>query len=144
MKNPTQQTKSVKAKEINRKWHLFDVKGKILGRMASEISQLLQGKNKVNYVSYLDMGDYVVVINAKKVAISGRKNKTKVYTNYSGYPGGLRMVTYEKLLEQNPGLIIKNAVSGMLPKNKFRDVRLNRLFIFADENHPYKNKFIKL
>ncbi len=143
MKNPTQQTKPVKAKEINRAWHLFDARGKILGRMAPEISQLLQGKNKVNYVPYLDVGDNVVVINAKKIVISGRKNKTKIYTNYSGYPGGLRKVTYEKLLEENPGLIIKNAVSGMLPKNKFRDIRLNRLFIFADENHPHKDKFIK-
>ncbi len=143
MKNLTKQTKPVKAKEINRTWHLFDANGKILGRLSPEISHFLQGKNKVNYVPYLDMGDYVVVVNARKIAISGKKNKTKIYTNYSGYPGGLRKVSFEKLLNTNPGLIVKNAVSGMLPKNKFRDDRLQRLFIFADENHPYKNKFVK-
>ncbi|MFH0979609.1 MAG: 50S ribosomal protein L13 [Candidatus Roizmanbacteria bacterium] len=143
MKNLTQQTKPVKLKEIKRNWHLVDVSGRVLGRVAPEISRFLQGKNKVNYVPYLDTGDYVVVINIKKVVITGRKSQTKVYTRYSGYPGGLKTVSFNSILEKNPGMIIKIAVSGMLPKNKFRDERLKRLFVYSDENHPYKNKFTK-
>ncbi|MCS6956715.1 MAG: 50S ribosomal protein L13, partial [Patescibacteria group bacterium] len=88
MKKITQQTKSVKEKEIKRNWHLIDVKGKVLGRIAPEIAKLLQGKNKVNYVSYLDLGDNVVVINAKDIVLTGKKTNSKIYTNYSGYPGG--------------------------------------------------------
>lgn len=144
MKNLTQQTKPVKLKEIKRDWHLVDVSGRVLGRVAPEISLFLQGKNKVNYVPYLDTGDYVVVINAKKIVITGRKSQTKIYTRYSGYPGGLKTINFSSLLEKNPEMVIKNAVSGMLPKNKFRDERLKRLFVFADEKHPYENKFIKL
>lgn len=143
MKNLTQQTKPVKLKEIKTDWHLIDVSGRVLGRVAPEISRFLQGKNKVNYVPYLDTGDYVVVINAKKIVITGRKSQTKVYTSYSGYPGGLKTINFSSLLEKNPERIIKNAVSGMLPKNKFRDERLKRLFVFSDENHPYKDKFVK-
>lgn len=141
MKNPTKQTKPVKAKELKKEWHLIDASGKILGRIAPVITRLLQGKNKANYVPYLDSGDNVVVINARKVVISGKKSKTKLYTNYSGYPGGLRTLVYERLMEKNPGAIITRAVSGMLPKNKFRDERLARLFVFADEKHKYEDKF---
>jgi len=140
MKNLTKQTKPVKLKEINRAWHLIDIAGKVLGRVTPDIARLLQGKNKTNYVSYLDLGDYVVVVNAEKMLISGKKSETKTYTRYSGYPGGLKKINYKDLLKKNPGMIIKHAVSGMLPKNKFRDERLKRLFVFKDENHPYKDK----
>jgi len=139
----TQMTTSIKGEAIDMKWHLIDVKGKILGRIVPEIVKYLQGKNKTNYVDYLDMGDNVVVINAKKVKISGNKDKTKTYSSYSGYPGGLRFETFASLMKKNPGEIIKHAVSGMLPKNKFRSVRLSRLFIFSDENHTFKEQFIK-
>lgn len=144
MKNLTKQTKSVKQKEIKRDWHLIDVNGLIVGRIAPKIAKLLQGKNKINYVSYLDLGDYVVVVNAEKILISGRKKETKVYLKYSGYPGGLKKINYKDLLTNNPGEIIRHAVSGMLPKNKFRDERLKRLFIYKDQNHPYKDKIKKL
>ena len=144
MKNLSQQTKPVKLKEVKRVWHLVDLSGKVLGRMAPEIARFLQGKNKANYVSYLDTGDYVVAVNARRVVVTGKKSQTKVYTHYSGYPGGLKTVSFATLLKKNPGFVIKNAVSGMLPKNKFRQERLKRLFIFADENHPYKDKFVKL
>lgn len=137
-------TTSIKGKDVDMKWHLVDVKGKILGRIAPEIVRYLQGKNKANYVDYLDMGDNVVVINARKVKVTGNKDKTKTYTRYSGYPGGLRVESFASLMKKNPGEIIKHAVSGMLPKNKFRSVRLARLFIFPDENHTFKEKFIKL
>lgn len=137
----TQQTKPVKQKEIKRQWHLIDVSGKILGRISSFISQLLQGKNKENYVPYLDMGDNVVIINAKKISLTGKKYKEKAYTEYSGYPGGLKIKKINELLKKNPAYIIRRAVSGMLPKNKFRKQRLKRLFIYPDSNHPFNDKF---
>ena len=139
----THSTKPVKAKEIKRNWHLIDVKGKVLGRVASEVAKLLQGKHKWNYSTYLDSGDYVVVINAKDVVVTGKKAQTKIYTNYSGYPGGLKSIRFEALLKKNPKKLVQHAVSGMLPKNKLRDRRLARLYVFSDENHSFKDKFIK-
>ncbi len=140
MVNLTQSTKSVSLYDINRKWYLVDVSNKILGRIVPEIVKLLQGKHKVNYVPYLDMGDYVVVINAAKVKLTGKKEKVKTYTRYSGYPGGLKKINFQRLLKENPTEIIKHAVSGMLPKNKLRKARLKRLFVFADDKHPYGDK----
>ncbi len=134
-------TKAVSEKSLKRQWHEVDVSGKVLGRIVPEIVKLLQGKNKVTYVPYLDAGDYVVIVNAKKIKLTGRKLSTKTYTYYSGYPGGLRTVKAGDLLEQNPAEIIKHAVLGMLPKNKLRDRRIARLHIFADGSHPYKDKF---
>ncbi len=139
----TQITKPVKEREIKREWHLVDVKGKILGRVCTQIATLLQGKHKVNYVPYLDMGDYVVVINAKHVKVTGKKAKQKVYTRYSGYPGGLKKETFEQLMQRNPAKIIEHAVRGMLPKNKHRDRRMKRLFVFEGEEHPYSDKFVE-
>jgi large subunit ribosomal protein L13 len=141
MVNLTVSTKPVKAKEIKREWHLIDASSKILGRLAPEVVKLLQGKHKINYVPYLDMGDYVVVINAKKIVVSGKKANQKIYTRYSGYPGGLKEISFNKLLEKKPEEILKRAVSGMLPKNKLRKKRLARLYVFADENHPFADKF---
>lgn len=139
----TQQTKPVKGNEVKREWHLIDLKGKVLGRVCTEIAKLLQGKHKVNYVPYLDMGDYVVAINAKYVKVTGRKEREKVYTRYSGYPGGLKKETFGELMQRNPAKIIEHAVSGMLPKNKHRKRRLKRLFVFPDDKHPYSDKFQK-
>lgn len=140
MTQPTHSTKSIKGNEIKRDWILIDLSGKVVGRIAPTISSLLQGKHKTNYVTYLDMGDNVVAINARKIVITGRKAETKEYTSYSGYPGGLKKVSYQTMMQKNPTEIIKRAVSGMLPKNKLRDQRLKRFYIFADENHPYKDK----
>ncbi len=137
MANLTKSTKPVKSKEIKRDWHLFDAKDKVLGRFATEIIRYLTGKNKVNYVPYLDMGDFVVVVNAKHIVLTGKKEQTKTYSRYSGYPGGLKTISFAVLKEKNPAEIIKQAVSKMLPKNKLRVKRLTRLFIFAEEKHPY-------
>lgn len=141
MVNLLKSTKPLMAKEIKRDWHLVDVGGKILGRATPNIARLLQGKHKVNYAAYLDQGDFVVVINAKKVVVTGRKSKSKVYTNYSGYPGGLRTVSYSQMMKNKPEEIIRHAVSGMIPKNKHRDPRLARLYIFKDEKHTYEKNF---
>lgn len=143
MTHLTKTTPTVKEKNIVRGWHLFDARGKILGRLATSIATQLTGKHKTTYVPHLDSGDYIVVINAKDVKVTGRKAAQKIYTSYSGYPGGLKEISYERLLNKDPRKVIQNAVSGMLPKNKLRQVRMTRLFVFADENHPYADKLSK-
>ncbi len=135
-----QSTKPISAKTIQRKWTLVDAKNQVLGRIATDIATMLMGKRKVNQVPYLDMGDYVVVVNAAQVKVTGKKEDNKIYGNYSGYPGGLRERTLKEVREKKPDDIIRFAVSGMLPKNKLRDQRLARLFIYKDENHPYQDK----
>ena len=140
MNKLTQSTKSTKEKQIDRKWHLIDASGKILGRLAPKIVKLVQGKHKTSYAPYLDIGDYVVVINASRVKISGKKPLSKKYTNYSGYPGGLKKINFEDLLKKDSREVIKRAVSGMLPKNKFRSDRLNRVNVFPTEKHPFASK----
>lgn len=139
MKKITQTTEFTLPKE--RSWSLVDVQGQILGRILPEIAQRLQGKHRTNYSANLDTGDNVVVINAAQVMISGKKAKNKIYTHYSGYPGGLRQKTFAQLKETQPEEIIRLGVAGMLPKNKLRAKRLARLFVFKDEKHPYQSKF---
>lgn len=136
----TASTKPAREKEIQRTWHIVDVKGKVLGRVTPQAAMFLQGKHKPSYAPYLDAGDYVIVINAKDVVLTGKKLTSKLYTRYSGYPGGLTSITAGKLMEKDPGQVIRRAISGMLPKNKLRDKRLARLFIFKDGKHPYESK----
>lgn len=136
----TQATKPISAKVIQRRWHLIDMEGKVLGREIPNISNLLQGKHKVNYVPYLDAGDHVVIINASKYVLTGKKADQKQYTSFSGYPGGLKEVTFEHMKNKRPEEIVRHAVSGMLPKNKLRDRRLARLHIFETERHTYANQ----
>ena len=134
-------TEPTRASDIKRFWHLFDVEGKILGRIASEIAQILIGKSKPYFVSNLDCGDYVVVINAEKIKVTGKKETQKRYSRHSGYPGGLREETLMELRERNPVDIIRFAVLGMLPQNKLQDRMLTRLFIFKGAEHTYGDKF---
>lgn len=143
MNKLTHSTKPTKEKQINRNWHLIDVSGKVLGRMAPQIVKLVSGKNKTDYVPNLDIGDHVVVTNASKVRVTGKKALSKEYTNYSGYPGGLRKINFSDLLKKDSREIIKRAVSGMLPKNKFRSDRLNRVHVFPNTEHTFANKFVK-
>jgi len=144
MSSLTKSTKPISGTSIKRAWYLIDVKGKTLGRIATLISTYLQGKHKLNYVRNLDMGDTIVVINASQVKLSGDKMKQKVYSFYSGFPGGLREVNAETLLKTNPSEMIRLAVSGMLPKNKLRDMRLARLHVYTDERHTFKGTFDKI
>ncbi len=134
-------TKSTKESQIKREWHLFDAKGKVLGRLASEIAQILTGKNKPYFVGHLDCGDYVVVINASQVELTGKKEKQKAYYRYSGYPGGLKVTPLWKIRQEHPERMIQFAVKNMLPKNKSRDRRMGRLKVFPSENHSYEDKF---
>jgi len=133
-------TYSPKVSEIKHFWHLIDANGQILGRLASEIATLLIGKNKPYFVPHLDCGDYVVVINAKEIKVTGKKETQKQYYRHSGYPGGFRQVTLKEQMAKDPRKIIEHAVAGMLPKNKLKDKRLVRLKIFIDEKHPYGKK----
>ena len=133
-------TKSTKPTEIVRKWHVFDVKDKVLGRVATEIALKLMGKYKPNFVRYLDCGDYVIVTNAQRVAVTGKKERTKLYSNYSGYPGGLKQKQLWQIRKEKPAQLVRHAVWGMLPKNKLRDRLITRLFIYPAEEHPYKDK----
>lgn len=137
----TNSTRSVSATQITRQWHLVDVGGKILGREASRIARILQGSGKTNYSSNLDGGDYVVVLNAKTVKLTGRKNQEKTYERFSGYPGGRKVRTAAQMRVTNPAEMVRHAVSGMLPKNKLRDQRLGRLYVYAEENHTHGDKF---
>lgn len=133
-------TNVVSAKSIQRNWHLIDAKNQTLGRFAVEVANILMGKNKVNYVPYLDMGDFVVVTNASDIKVTGKKAEQKKYYSHSGYPGGLRTQTYADLLGNKPEEIIKHAIRGMLPNNKLRSKMLKKLFIFAGSNHPYRKQ----
>lgn len=133
-------TQPTKLSDIKRAWHVVDVKGKILGRIASNISVLLMGKSKPYFVRHIDVGDYVVVVNAKDVKVTGKKEVLKKYYRASGYPGGLRIESLGALRQRKPEEIIRHAVKGMLPQNKLRDRMMRRLFVFAGEEHPYKDK----
>lgn len=133
-------TKPTTTAQIKRNWHLIDVKDQILGREAVAIAHKLMGKGKAYFANNMDCGDYVVVVNAKDVKTTGKKELLKKYTNYSGYPGGLRTRTLKEMRAQDPTLIITHAVSGMLPKNKLRAQMLKRLYVFADENHKFADK----
>lgn len=134
-------TEPTKLSDIRRSWYLINVEGKILGRVSTDIAKILMGKSKPYYVANLDCGDYLVVINAEKIKISGKKETQKKYSRFSGYPGGYKEETLSDLRKRNPSEIVKHAVSGMLPQNKLRDRMLLRLFVFAGANHPYADKF---
>ena len=134
-------TKSTKTNEIKRSWHLIDAKGQTLGRVAVEIAAKLIGKSKPYFVRNLDCGDYVVVINAKQVQVTGHKESEKLYTRYSGFPGGLKKKAFWQVREENPKEIIRRAVMGMLPKNKLRDRMITRLHVRPEETHEFDAKF---
>lgn len=138
MYKPTLPTKT---KEIKRTWHIVDVKDQILGRVATGIALKLVGKSKPNFARNIDCGDYVVVINSKHVMVTGRKEKEKMYGNYSGFPGGLKEKALWQLRKEKPTEIVRRAVMGMLPKNKLRDRLMTRLYIYPDAEHPYTDKF---
>jgi len=134
-------TKVTKAKEIKRDWHLLDAKEKILGRLATQIAPLLMGKDKPYFTRHLDCGDYVVVINAQEVRVTGKKEEQKIYYRHSGYPGGLKAISLSKLRAEHPERIIIEAVSGMLPNNKLKAKMLTRLYVYPGGENPHQDKF---
>ncbi len=125
------------ADDIEKKWYVVDAKGKVLGRLATKISKILMGKHKPYYVPFLDCGDYVIVINAEKVELTGKKLDQKMYRRHTGYLGGLKETTARKMMEKHPERIITNAVKGMLPKNKLGRKMLKKLRVYKGEQHKH-------
>ena len=123
---------------IKREWLLIDAKEKTLGRLASQIAKILQGKHKPTYTPFLLSGDYVVVINARYIRLTGKKMLEKIYDKYSGYPGGRKEISLRELLNKNPSKVLYLAVKGMLPKNRLAKRMLNSLKIYPEDNHPHK------
>ncbi|MEA1939259.1 MAG: 50S ribosomal protein L13 [Candidatus Caldatribacteriota bacterium] len=136
-------TYSAKAKEIDRKWYLIDAENQILGRMATTIATMLRGKNKPNYTPSMDLGDYVVVINAEKIKTTGDKLAGKIYKYHTPYMGGLKSTTLGNLLARKPELVIKKAVQGMIPHNKLGRVVIKRLKIYKGDEHPHQAQKIE-
>ena len=130
-------TYSTKASDIERQWHVMDASGKVLGRLATQIASLLMGKHKPTFNRHLDMGDYVVVTNAEKVRVTGNKAKQKVYYRHSGYPGGLKSINLEKMMQTRPTRVIEHAVKGMLPTNRLRARMMKRLKVYAGDTQPH-------
>jgi large subunit ribosomal protein L13 len=130
-------TFSAKAETVERDWLLIDAEGKKLGRLASEIARRLRGKHKAVYTPHVDTGDYIVVINAEKVAISGNKAKDKMYYRHSGYLGGLKEINFEDLIQKAPELVIETAVKGMLPKNPLGRAMFRKLKVYAGAEHKH-------
>ena len=132
-----------KTSDVKREWHIVDAQDKILGRLATDIAQKLIGKHKKEYTPHIDAGDYVVVINAEKIAVTGNKEEQKKYYRHSGFPGGLKVRTLGELRETFPERIIEKAVKNMLPKNKLQSPRMTRLKVYAGAEHPHETHFTK-
>jgi large subunit ribosomal protein L13 len=133
-------TISAKSAEVTRKWYVADADGKVLGRFASEVARLLKGKHKPIYTPHVDTGDHVIVINAEKIRVTGNKLQDKIYTNYSGYPGGLRKRTLEKVLETRPEYALERAIKGMLPKNALGRNMMKKVRIYAGSEHNHASQ----
>jgi len=127
-----------KKEELEKKWWLVNADGKILGRLATEVSILLRGKNKPEFAPFLDMGDFVIVINAEKIKVTGNKLDQKKYYSHSGYPGGIKEKTLKDLMEKKPEDVIRKAVWGMIPKNKLGRAVFKKLKVYRGPDHPHQ------
>ncbi len=131
-------TYSTKASDIERKWHVIDASGETLGRLATKVAVLLRGKHKPLFAPHLDTGDFVIVVNAARVRVTGRKAEQKTYYRHSGYPGGLKSSSFTELQEKHPTRIIEHAVKGMLPHNRLGSTMLKKLKVYAGPDHPHQ------
>ena len=131
------ETTSIRADEINREWFIVDAEGQTLGRLASEIAQIIRGKKKPFYTPHMDMGDFVIVVNAEKVKVTGNKEKDKSYFRHSGFPGGVTQISLQKVRQDFPERIITNAVKGMLPHNRLGRQLLTHLKVYSGTEHPH-------
>jgi large subunit ribosomal protein L13 len=130
-------TFTAKPETVQHNWCLIDANGKTLGRLATEIARRLRGKHKAEFTPHVDTGDFIVVINAEKVVVTGNKTQQKIYEHYTGYPGGLKEITFDKLIAKFPTRIIEKAVKGMLPKNPLGYAMFRKLKVYAGTNHPH-------
>ncbi|MDR0569686.1 MAG: 50S ribosomal protein L13 [Clostridiales Family XIII bacterium] len=126
-----------KPHEIQRKWYVMDAEGQTLGRLASEAASILRGKKKPIFTPFIDTGDYVIVVNAEKVEVTGKKRKEKIYRRYTGYPGGLREITFDKLIAKKPEEIIRHAIKGMMPNGKLGRAMFKKLKVYAGPEHKH-------
>lgn len=131
-------TKVLKKEDVTRGWYVVDASDRVLGRFASRIALILTGKNKAQYTPHVDCGDFVVIVNADKFRVTGKKMTDKIYYSHSFFPGGLKQINLEAMLKKHPGRALYHAVSGMLPKNRLRSKRLKRLKIYTSSDHPHK------
>ena len=131
-------TSSLTTKDIVQKWYLIDCSGKKLGRLSVQIANILRGKNKPEYTPNSDVGDFVVLINAQRIEISANKSKDKIYFKHTGYPGNLKEINFQDLLNKDPEKVLRNAVKGMLPKNRLNRKIINKLKVYSGENHPHE------
>ena len=130
-------TVSAKKESVTREWYVVDATDKTLGRLSTEIANRLRGKHKPEFTPHVDTGDYIVVVNAEKVKVTGNKTTDKVYHHHTGYPGGIKSITFDKLIDKAPERIIEKAVSGMMPKNKLSQSMMTKLKIYAGSEHPH-------
>ncbi len=133
-------TYSAKKGEVERNWYLVDAEGRILGRLASEVAKILRGKHKPRFTPHVDTGDFVVVVNADKVRVTGKKMTDKIYYHHTMYPGGLKAVPLGKMMEEAPEEVIRKAVWGMLPKNKLGKRLITKLKVYAGKEHPHQSQ----
>ena len=130
-------TYSPKSSEVSRSWHVIDATDVVLGRLATQAAQLLRGKHKPTFAPHVDTGDFVIIVNADKVALTGSKREKKIAYRHSGHPGGLKATSYEELLETNPQRAVEKAVKGMLPHNKLGRQQLKKLKVYSGAEHPH-------
>lgn len=134
----TARTYSAKPGEVERRWYVVDAQGKVLGRLASEVATVLRGKRKPQFTPHVDTGDFVIVVNAEKVRLTGKKLRQKIYYRASGYPGGLKATAAGAMLKKHPERVIQHAVRGMLPRNKLGDALYRKLKVYAGAKHPHQ------
>ena len=131
-------TRFIRTEDADRKWYLVDAKDQVLGRMATEVARVIRGKNKAIFTPNMDTGDFVVVINADKVKLTGKRQTLKSYLHHSGYPGGQKEVSFQEMMKKKPEFVIHNAVKGMLPKNRLGRKLIKKLKVYAGEEHPHQ------
>jgi len=136
-------TYSPKLKEIEREWHLIDAKGRTLGDVGTEAAVLLRGKHKPMFAPHIDTGDYVVIVNAAKVVVTGKKRTDKIYYRHSGYPGGLKAATFDEVMAKDPRRVIEHAIKGMLPKGSLGHDMYRKLRVYAGEEHPHRGQMVE-
>lgn len=130
-------TKFIKTEDADRKWYVIDAKDQVLGRLASKVARVIRGKEKPVFTPNTDTGDFVIVINANQVKVTGKRQLMKSYTRYSGYPGGLKTATFEELIAKKPEYVIQHAVKGMLPKTRLGNKLIKKLKVYSGDSHPH-------
>ena len=133
-------TTALRSQDIEQKWYLIDCSNQTLGRLSVRVANILRGKTKPEYTPNADVGDFVVLINAKNIKVTGSKNENKIYYSHSGYPGGIKKINFKDLLEKDPEKVLRNSVKGMLPKNKLNRQIIKKLKIYSDEVHPHESQ----